>query len=231
MIIDLLGMVPCKHFLEGKCRRSEEECRWSHGERVSLAQLREWAEPDYAGLGPGSVVLVQQEDLWARARVHRREEQTLVVQLEGSTGDPFTQELEKVYPLSTTDHQDSDDEKADESDENEPKDDTPEDEEEETFAPIVLSVAGGGRLGEWEGHTKGVGSALMAKMGWRGGGLGKEEEGRREPVEARLYPQGKSLDWCMERRYVGQRSFSKQGDRITTLFFTVCLTLFRAGYF
>jgi hypothetical protein len=42
----------------------------------------------------------------------------------------------------------------------------------------------------------------MALMGWQGGGLGKEGEGRVEPVPATLYPQGKSLDWCMERRYV-----------------------------
>ena len=41
---------------------------------------------------------------------------------------------------------------------------------------------------------------LMSKMGWTGGGLGKDGEGRVEPVAARLYPQGKSLDWCMERR-------------------------------
>ena len=29
----------------------------------------------------------------------------------------------------------------------------------------------------------------MAKMGWAGGGLGKDGEGRLEPVPARVYPE------------------------------------------
>merc|ERR1719483_794235 len=43
---------------------------------------------------------------------------------------------------------------------------------------------------------------MMRQMGWVvGQGLGKEgREGRLDPVTARVYPQGKSLDWCMERR-------------------------------
>ena len=38
-------------------------------------------------------------------------------------------------------------------------------------------------------------------MGWVvGTGLGQRGEGRVEPVTARLYPQGKGLDWCMDMR-------------------------------
>ena len=53
---------------------------------------------------------------------------------------------------------------------------------------------------DWNGKWMVCMSRLMSKMGWTGGGLGKDGEGRVEPVSARLYPQGKSLDWCMERR-------------------------------
>ena len=56
------------------------------------------------------------------------------------------------------------------------------------MAPVVMNPASS-RLGEWENHTRGVASKLMAKMGWAGGGLGKEGEGRVEPVPARLYPE------------------------------------------
>jgi len=33
----------------------------------------------------------------------------------------------------------------------------------------------------------GIGAKLMAKMGWKGGGLGKDESGRLEPVQVVLY--------------------------------------------
>jgi len=56
-------------------------------------------------------------------------------------------------------------------------------------------------FGYWEKHTKGIGSKLMAKMGYvHGSGLGKEKEGRIDPIEAVVYPPGRSLDRCMELR-------------------------------
>ena len=74
---------------------------------------------------------------------------------------------------------------------------------ENNFAPVELwghwagAGEGAGRLGGW-----GVGSRLMLAMGWQvGQGLGREGQGRVEPtVPAWVYPQGKSIDWCMEAR-------------------------------
>lgn len=49
-------------------------------------------------------------------------------------------------------------------------------------------------FGFWEKHTRGIGSILMSKMGYvSGSGLGKEGEGRVEPVEAMVFPPGRSL--------------------------------------
>lgn len=46
-------------------------------------------------------------------------------------------------------------------------------------------------LGGWEEHTKGIGSKLMSKMGYVfGQGLGRNRQGRIEPVEARILPKG-----------------------------------------
>lgn len=49
-------------------------------------------------------------------------------------------------------------------------------------------------FGHWEKHTKGIGGKLMTKMGYvYGSGLGKEGEGRIEPVQAVVFPPGRSL--------------------------------------
>ncbi|RXG51591.1 Zinc finger CCCH-type with G patch domain-containing protein [Armadillidium vulgare] len=54
---------------------------------------------------------------------------------------------------------------------------------------------------ELEKITTGIGSKLMAKMGYIvGTGLGPKGEGRVDPVSAYVYPQGVSLDHCMHLR-------------------------------
>ena len=59
---------------------------------------------------------------------------------------------------------------------------------------VQLFLADKSSFGQWEKHTKGIGSKLMAKMGYvHGAGLGKEGEGRTEPVEAMVFPPGRSL--------------------------------------
>jgi len=51
-------------------------------------------------------------------------------------------------------------------------------------------------FGEWEKHTKGIGSLLMKKMGYEPGkGLGLEGEGIVNPIEITVQPPGKGLDF------------------------------------
>ena len=65
---------------------------------------------------------------------------------------------------------------------------------EELVHKALLSVDANQRLGSWEDHTRGMGSKIMAQMGYiTGTGLGKRADGRVNPVEATVLPAGKSL--------------------------------------
>ena len=188
------ALVPCQYYLDNRCRRAEADCRWSHGEVRRLGSLSEYREPDHSLLAPGSAVLARGEGgVWARGRVTQLLGEEVMVRLEVGGAEPELRTLEEVWPL-------------------EDSQDTEEEEQEaeagvETFVPHEIGQSGL-KFGEWEHHTRGLGSRLMLGMGWVvGAGLGARGGGRVEPVTARMYPAGKSLDWCMDMR-------DKYGDSV-----------------
>ncbi|XP_050088143.1 zinc finger CCCH-type with G patch domain-containing protein [Anopheles aquasalis] len=206
-------MVPCAYFLEGECRFPDDRCHYSHGETVRLDELRDYREPKFEQLQrPGSRALVKQAHtrLWCKGTVRSvdYEHRTCKLVLEEGKrqeveGIPF----EDLLPLDDT----LEDVEEDEEEEDDDDDDDDDDENNDNDADAIrraqlvekslFQPAPDRRLGEWEEHTRGIGSKIMQKMGYVvGTGLGREGEGIVLPVSAQVLPQGRSLDYCMELR-------------------------------
>lgn len=75
----------------------------------------------------------------------------------------------------------------------------------------TVTVKPSNEMSGWEKYTKGIVSKLLIKMGYMFGKcLGKEGEGRVEPVEVTVLPEGVSLDRAFEIKKKKKLKKSKQ---------------------
>ncbi|XP_071821307.1 zinc finger CCCH-type with G patch domain-containing protein-like [Apostichopus japonicus] len=206
------SMRPCPFFLDGKCKFDAETCRFSHGYVVSLSELAEFQEPDFRSLEAGSKCLARydEDQLWYPAAIDsiEKEFESYKVEFE-SYGNSVILGLDEILPRashleSSSDEDDRDDETESlQEDVNLPSTSRglPDSRhgDPEGVPTTCWNTTPGVALGQWEEHTRGIGSRLMAKMGYEyGQGLGKYNQGRTEIVEAVVLPPGKSLDKCMQ---------------------------------
>ncbi|XP_025425130.1 zinc finger CCCH-type with G patch domain-containing protein [Sipha flava] len=193
-------MLPCQFFLSGECKYSDEQCYFSHGTQVPLSRLTEFKEPEFNNLKVGNLVLAKSFEggLWARAIIldithgTLNNEGSCVVKYETKGLGEIEVPMQNIFPLNGKDNESnyisSDSDDASQSVER----------DKAIVNKVLLNTDPIQPLGSWEKYTKGIGSKLMVKMGYiMGAGLGKNGEGRINPVEATVLPKGKSLDHCM----------------------------------
>ncbi|NXT65955.1 ZGPAT protein, partial [Chaetops frenatus] len=186
------SLKPCPFFLDDKCR-FEENCRFSHGQVVSVEELQPFQEPDLSSLGVGSACLAKHSDgIWYTAKITDVDSGYYTVKFDSLLLKEAVVEGDSVItPLRSEDAAESGESDEDSVDDSGYAKGVPENGE---WTPACSSSFGG-----WEAHTRGIGSKLLVQMGYEfGKGLGKNGEGRVEPVQAVVLPRGKSLDQCAE---------------------------------
>ncbi|XP_047543415.1 zinc finger CCCH-type with G patch domain-containing protein isoform X2 [Vanessa atalanta] len=220
-------MLPCPFYLNGDCKFSDDQCRYSHGAVVKLSDLKEAIEPNYNSVKIGSRILLKlkppdDEDmstakkstekyhLWHIAIVKGVdiEKKSCVVKLEhgvktGEKRKTMSDEhhvmFEEIFPLSIDGDEDTDSDDS-LSDTEYPESKTMRVDCDNKALIIEKSLQNNApAMGGWEQYTRGMGSKIMLSMGYvPGTGLGAASDGRLQPVEARSVQPGRSLDHCME---------------------------------
>ncbi|XP_041974615.1 zinc finger CCCH-type with G patch domain-containing protein [Aricia agestis] len=220
-------MLPCPYYLNGECKFTDDQCRYSHGNVVKLSDLKEAIDPDYDGVKVGSGVLLklkppEDEDmtiakkstekyhLWHRAVVKDvdLEKRTCIVKMEQnmkvgdkrkSTSEEYHVKFEEMFPLNNDgDSSDSEDRL---SDTEYPDSKCAKAEDSQTLLIDKSLQNDVPAMGEWERHTRGMGSKLMLAMGYvPGTGLGAASDGRLRPVQATVLPKGATLDQALAMR-------------------------------
>ncbi|KAJ1122832.1 hypothetical protein NDU88_001305 [Pleurodeles waltl] len=190
------AMKPCPYFLEEKCN-FQDSCRFSHGHVVSVNELRLFENPDLSILKEGSSCLARHTDgIWYSAKITDIDNGFFTVKFDSLLLKQAVLEGDGVIPPMRSDDASSSGESEDE------------DNDELGFAKVIDSESAeaadwapscSSSFAGWEAHTRGMGSKLLVLMGYEfGKGLGKNAEGRVEPVQTVVLPKGKSLDQCAE---------------------------------
>ncbi|XP_024359042.1 zinc finger CCCH domain-containing protein 18 [Physcomitrium patens] len=190
----------CRFFLQQQCRFGNK-CRLSHGLEAHLNALRNYEAPEWKQIPLGSAVLAEAGNgLWRAAELELWDEgqqrATIVFSADGKRMDVDKDDLAQSEYALLSDASDTSDEDGDESD------DFVDEEERPTLGSFCAGVQTETvTFANWEKHTRGVASKMMASMGFREGmGLGVSGQGIIQPVKVQMRPAKQSLGFGQDNQ-------------------------------
>ncbi|XP_076936019.1 zinc finger CCCH domain-containing protein 22-like [Bidens hawaiensis] len=198
----------CKFFLQQRCRFGTK-CRSSHGIDLPLSSLKKYTPTIWTHSLVGSTVWAISDTktgIWREAELESWDEKLgsgrVVFRDDGSVLNVGNESLSLSEYAQMSDDDDSDSYSESE------QDDLSENEIEDTSEGLGFLDSSNLQRGiqtetaifaEWENHTRGIASKMMANMGFREGmGLGARLQGRVDPISVKVLPPKQSLDHAFE---------------------------------
>ncbi|CRL01656.1 CLUMA_CG014878, isoform B [Clunio marinus] len=181
-------MKACDYFFSNTCT-FEDNCRYSHGTLLPYSDLKPYHSSNYSLLKKGCHALIKTEaGLWKPGIIMECNEDSRTCRVKMQNGGKVVENCSYSDILPPLDNDsDSSDLSSDDSDEESGK-----------FQSSSVFIIED-NFGEWEKYTIGFGTKMLAKLGFiNGQGLGKNSDGITQPVSAKMYIPGKSLDFNME---------------------------------
>lgn len=216
-------MQMCDFYMQQRCRFGGS-CRMSHGFEVSVEALKQFIPPTWQQLSVGSTVFACSstggQGLWRPAELEAWDEflqrGSVIFVSDGSRLEIGMENLCLSEFAEASDDYETSSEEG-ESDGGEKSLDY-------DCASYGTTVPAGMGIQEetlifanWEKHTRGMASKMMANMGYREGmGLGRTGQGIVTPLQVRVLPKHQSLDFIGEGLHRGEwtgRSNAKKKSR------------------
>lgn len=182
------------------------------GLEIQLNALRNFKLTNWNDVPLGSHVLAESGNgLWRGAELETwdatQQCASIVFSADGRRRVDVTTDNLAVAEYASASDESSDNNSSDDDDVYEDISDTEFDDRPPTLGLFMGSVAPSGiqtetvTFAEWETHTRGVASKMMASMGFREGmGLGKMGQGITQPVKVQMLPSRQSLEFANERQ-------------------------------